>query len=328
MGRKVVFIGSGRFGLPTLRNLAAGLKQGWEIAHVFTRCPRPAGRGRKLQPTPVAQLAQDLSLPVIQTPNINAEDCIEQIKQISPDVILVIDFGQKISSQLCNIAKLGAINLHGSLLPELRGPAPVNWAIIRGYSRTGVSVIFITEQIDAGAIITTRETIIKPDETAQELENRLAELGVEAVNDALDQLASGEVQEIPQDESRVTKAPKLKKTDGWLRFDTDAKTIRNLIHGTWPWPGGQARFIAENGKSTDVIIARAEAIEQSQPSAQGIIEQCTPGTIDKDLTICCKEGKLKIIQIKPSGKRLMDWQDFVNGYRVKPGTRFESPIST
>ncbi|MHC4294509.1 MAG: methionyl-tRNA formyltransferase, partial [Planctomycetota bacterium] len=280
-----------------------------------TQPTRRAGRGGKLRPTPIAEIAAQESLNVNATENINSNETLADIQQIGADVICVADFGQLIGEPVRSAAAMGAFNLHGSLLPELRGAAPINWAIIRGYERTGVTTFSLVDRMDAGPIYAMEETDISPHETAQELRTRLAQLGAKLVCRTLDLLASGKAQGQEQDESKATLAPRLKKTDGLIDFSVPAEQIRNLIHGTWTWPGGQAVFRRSDGKTVNVTIARV-AVE---PTAA----HCEPGVLDTELCIATPGGRLRIEQIKPAGKKLMAWDDFVNGYRPSEGDRFE-----
>lgn len=311
---RIVFCGSGDFGVPTLRALAA---DGDEIVRVFTQPARPAGRGGEITPTPAALAAGKLSLPTITAEDINADEHASEIEALAPDVLLVIDFGQKIGPRVRAAAGFGAINLHGSLLPELRGAAPVNWAIIRGCEKTGVTVIALSDRMDAGAIFSRRATDIHPDETADELRRRLADMGVEAVTETLAMLAEGKREGAEQDESLATTARRLKKSDGLIDWFAQASVVRNFIHGVWPWPGGQTQYVAADGKRTDVVIARAVALEAD-------VQQGRPGEIGGELTVSCGGGRLEILQLKPAGRRMMEWRDFVNGYRVSAGARFET----
>lgn len=311
-GMRIVFCGSGDFGIPTLRALAGGVH---EVALVVTQPPRPAGRGGKLRPTPLSVAAEELGLAVVAVEDINAADSVAALAGAAPEVVVVADFGQMLGPDVRGAASHGAINLHGSLLPELRGAAPVNWAIIRGCERTGVTVFRIVERMDAGAIFCQRAAAIDPEETADKLRARLAELGVEAVVETLEMFSAGPCTGREQDESLATRAPRLAKADGAIDFSADAVAVRNLIHGTWPWPGGQAVYVSQGGKSTPVVIARAAATPDGQ--AKG-----TPGALCDELTVCCGRGQLEIRRIKPAGRRLMDWRDFVNGYRVDPRARF------
>ncbi len=307
---RVILCGSGDFGIPTLRALAAR----HDVAGVMTQPPRRAGRGGKLRATPVAAAAEELHLPVSAVEDINDPDQVAAMGRLAPEAIVVIDFGQKVLAAARETAALEAINLHGSLLPALRGAAPVNWAIIRGHGATGVTTFRLVDRMDAGPVFVQRRTDIGPDETAEELRRRLADLGVEAVLETLERLAAGE-QGRPQDESAVTAAPRLTKGDGRIDFADDAVSIRNRIHGTWPWPTAQARYVAADGKAAGVQIARAAALDTDCGDAQ-------PGDILDDLTVATGAARLEIRQIKPAGKRLMDWRDFANGYRAGPGARF------
>ena len=306
---RIVFCGSGNFGIPTLRALAAG----HEVVSVITQPPRRAGRGAKLRATSVAIAAEELALPVRPVADINDPTEVAALTDLAPEAMVVIDFGQKILTDARQAASLDAINLHGSLLPALRGAAPVNWAIIRGLATTGVTTFGLVDRMDAGDVYASRRCDIRPDETAEELRVRLAELGVEAVNETLELLAAG-AKPTPQDESQVTIAPRLTKADGEIDFAADAVTIRNLIHGTWPWPAGHARYVSPTGKAIDVQIARAAA---SEGDCGG-----KPGDILEDLSVASGAGRLQIIQIKPAGKRLMDWRSFANGHHAGAGAKF------
>jgi len=310
---RIVFCGSGDFGLPTLRALVAGPH---EIAGVITQPARRAGRGGRPRPTPVAAAAEELHLPARPVEDVNAPAVVADLAALGADLMLVADFGQMIRKPARRACRLRAYNLHGSVLPALRGAAPVNWAIIRGLSETGVTVFRLIGRMDAGAIFARRATAIDPSETAEELRARLADLGVEAVDETLAGLAAGRTDGEPQDDSAATFAPLLSKADGVIDFAADAVTIRNLVHGTWPWPGARARYVAPSGKACDAILARAAA----HPGDAG----GPPGTIAADGTIATGGGRLEVLAIKPAGKRLMAWRDFVNGYRAGPGARFDS----
>ena len=240
---------------------------------------------------------------------------VKAIQAAKPDVLCVVDFGQMIGRAVRELAPHQTFNLHGSILPALRGAAPINWAIINGDPRTGLTTFRVVGPMDAGPIYLTCETDIRPDETAEDLKARLAALGAQLVCETLDLLASGQAQPREQDHSLKTLAPKLTKADGQLDFATDAASIRNRIHGTWPWPGGQTRLQRACGKTVDVVIARAAATE-------GDAGQDAPGAFTDDLTVQTGQGRLAIAEIKPAGKKLMPFADFVNGYRVAPGDRF------
>jgi len=310
---RVVFLGSGGVGVPSVGAIADSAH---ELTLVVTQPARPAGRGGKLRRTPAAEAAAARGVDVLECPDVNAPEAIEAIQAAKPDVLCVVDFGQMIGQAVRELAPHQTFNLHGSILPALRGAAPINWAIINGDRRTGLTTFRVVGPMDAGPIYLTCETDIRPDETAEDLKARLGPLGAQLVCETLDLLASGQDEPREQDHSLKTLAPKLTKADGRLDFAADAVSIRNRIHGTWPWPGGQARLQRAGGKTVDVVIARAAVAEA------GGAGQDAPGAFTDDLAVQTGQGRLEIIEIKPAGKKLMPFADFVNGYRVAPGDRF------
>lgn len=308
---RVFYFGSGTFSVPSLRAIAASKH---DIVGIFTQPARPAGRGGKVRPTAIATAAAELGLPVIECPDVNSDEAMSQLEAARPDVICVADFGQLIGERVLEFPSCKTFNLHGSSLPQLRGAAPVNWAIIRGCKITGVSTFRVVRKMDAGPIYLNQAAKIGPDETADELRTRLAELGTKVVCDTLDLLASGDAPCFEQDEAEITLAPRLKKADGLLDFSADAESLHNLIRGTWPWPGGHSVFRRNDGQCYEVTIARASV---AQGEAMGF-----PGCLDGELFVSTGKGRLCIEQIKPAGKKLMAWRDFVNGYRVDEGDVF------
>ena len=307
---KVAFFGSGHFAVPSLEAVVAS---DHEVVLVVTQPPRPAGRSDKPRPTPIGVLAERRGLATLACADVNSEESLALIADSQADVICVAEFGQVMHQAVIDGAPLGSFNLHASVLPALRGAAPINWAIIRGYQRTGVTTFRIVREMDAGPVYLTCETDLRPEETAEDLKARLAALGSQLVCETLDLLAAGDVVPIEQDQSGKTLAPKLTKHDGVIDWDADAVTIRNRIHGTWPWPGGQAVLHRAHGDDVHVVIARAAAEEGPAGTA---------GVFDDDLRVQTGSGRVGIIEIKPAGKRLMGFSDFVNGYRMVPGDRF------
>ncbi|MFB3894212.1 MAG: methionyl-tRNA formyltransferase [Phycisphaerae bacterium] len=324
---RIVFCGSGSFAAPTLRAI---IRAGHDVVKIVTQPPRPSGRGGKVHRTPLdeAARAEDVLKQdpgrICECQNVNSPEAVAAIRDAKPDVICVADFGQFIRQPVRQLAPMGAFNLHGSLLPELRGAAPINWAIIRGYPRTGVTTFSLVDKMDAGAMYLQDSTDIRPDETAEELRARLAEIGAGVVCRTLEMLARGPVTGQAQNESRVTLAPMLKKSDGLIDWSAEAAAIRNLIHGVWPWPGGQAIFRRAGGPDTPVIVARA-AVEPDSESPRAMGPRAEPGTLDADLLVVTGRGRLRIVEIQPAGKRVMTWKDFVNGHRPKAGDRFVRP---
>ena len=308
---RVVFCGSGDFAVPSFRAIVAGTH---ELVGVLTQPPRPAGRGGKLRATPIAAAAAELSVNVTPCENINSDETVALLGALKPDVIAVVDFGQIIRAGARGCAALDTINLHGSLLPALRGAAPVNWAIIRGEAITGVTTFSLVDEVDAGAVIAQVQTDIDPTETAEELKSRLAEMGACLMCRTLDLLASGDARRTEQDHSLASSAPLLKKSDGVIDWSADAESVNHLIHGTWPWPGGQAVLKRSDGKEYAVVIARAEVLAGPVTVA--------PGVVDDELCVATGRGRVRILELKPAGKRLMAFRDFANGYRLAAGDSF------
>ena len=316
---RIVYLGSGEFGLECLNALA---QSSHSLDFIVTQPPRQAGRGRKPTPTPVADWAKTRSVPFIETEDVNTASTIERIAALQPDLIVVIAFGQKIGNELIKLPPKGAINVHASLLPKYRGAAPINWAIINGETETGISIITLAEKMDAGDILGQFATEIKPNETAEQLHGRLAKLAAPLLLETIDKIAEGSVIYTTQDHSKATLAPKLKKSDGALDFAESAELLQRKIRGFWPWPGASATYTSKKTtKSLRVTIAMAQVVRTSNPAA------LQPGTLDENLNVICGEDALKIVKIKPDGSGLMDFKDFINGRQTRPGDMFIKPDS-
>ena len=225
---KIVYLGSGEFGVECL-NALAGSSHSLEF--IVTQPAHPAGRGRKPKPTPVACWANTHSIPFTETQDVNAPAIIDKIAEFGAELIIVIAFGQKVGNELINLPPKGAINVHASLLPKYRGAAPINWTIINGESQTGISIITLAEKMDAGKILAQAKTNIGADETANQLHDRLAQLAAPLLLKTLNKITDGTVVYTEQDHSKATLAPKLKKTDGFLDFADSAKSLRRKILG-------------------------------------------------------------------------------------------------
>jgi methionyl-tRNA formyltransferase len=312
---KIVYLGSGEFGVECL-NALAGSDHNLQL--IVTQPPHQAGRGRKPRPTPVARWANTQSVPFIETENANAQDVIERIADCGVELTVVIAFAQKIGRQLIDLPGPGrAINVHASLLPKYRGAAPINWAIINGESQTGISIITLAEKMDAGKILAQAQTNIAPDETAGDLHDRLARIAAPLLLKTLKQIEDGTATYTEQDHSKATLAPKLRKSNGFVDFNEPARLLAKKIRGFWPWPGASADYISKKAnKSTRVTLAMAKVVDTSSPA------RLPAGTLDDNLNIICGQNALKITKIKPNGSRLMDFRDFVNGRATQPGDTF------
>ncbi len=310
----IVYLGSGEFGIECLNALA---DSSHSLAFIVTQPPHPAGRGRKPTPTPVAAWADAHSIPFIETDDVNALQMVQKIEGYKPDLIVVIAFGQKIGSKIINLPPKSTINVHASLLPKYRGAAPINWAIINGETETGISIITLAEEMDAGTICTQEKTQILADETAGQLHDRLAKMAAPLLLKTISKIEDGSITYADQDHSRATRAPKLKKSDGFLNFSKPAESLRRKILGFWPWPGASAIYLSKkSNKSLRVTIAMAQLIQTSNPAG------LKAGTLDENLNVICGQDALKIIKIKPNGSSLMDFKDFVNGRQTRPGDLF------
>ena len=311
---RIVYLGSGQFGLPCLDSM---MRSSHELSLAVTQPVHPAGRGRKPTPTPVDKWAAENSIPVIEAPDVNDPKIVRRIAQYKPDLIVVIAFGQKISNEVVAVAPKGAINVHASLLPKYRGAAPINWAIVNGEKETGITIITIAEKMDAGDILAQLKTEISWDESADKLGQRLAKLAAPLLIETLGRIEAGTAVYEKQDISHVTRAPKLKKADGFLDFAEQAEVLRRKMLGFWPWPGATAIYESKKpGRTERVILAKSEILRMSNP------EKLSPGTIDENLNVVCGQNCLQIVQLKPENSRLMSFSDFINGRHVSPGDRF------
>jgi methionyl-tRNA formyltransferase len=303
---KLVFMGSGAFGLPTLEALA----DEHEIVLVVSQPARPAGRSRRLTPTPIAAWADERGIDVF-TPERLDDAAVDRIRAAGAEAHVVIAYGHKIPPALVDAAF--SINLHASLLPRWRGAAPINHAMIAGDAETGVSVIGLAQRMDAGLVFAERRVPIDPRETAGELHDRLARLGPEAVAETLAAYDRGDAAAISrrQDEAAATRAPKLAKADGRLDFTRPARELRQQVHGLTPWPGCAVRV----DEHTIKLLRVADEVagdETGDPDA-------APGTLLADGRIATGDGRLRPLEVQPAGGRAMSWDEFRRGRQLTPG---------
>ena len=321
---RILFLGAGEFGLPTLAHLHAE----HELVAVFTQPDRPAGRRRKLAPTPIAQWAETRELNVHKVEDANAPEVIEQVRAYQPDASIVVAFGQKLSPELIEALGGLAVNVHGSLLPAYRGAAPVNWAVINNERTTGITVIGLAQRMDAGLIYGKASLSIAPRETAGEVHDRLAELGPEVVADVLQRHEAGTLQGEAQDESRASRAPKLKKADGTVSFDQPADAARARIHGLTPWPGCRVHWHCQaDGKTHELMLRRVEAMPEAPAFLRQRFGDDWPaiGTVVEPMLVIAGAGVVKLLEVQAPGTRAMDAAAFGRGHHLMPGDRL-API--
>jgi methionyl-tRNA formyltransferase len=308
---RIIFTGSGEFGLPTLGVL---LKAGHEVVAVYTQPDRPAGRGRKVTATPIGEFAWKNSLSCTPTENLNAENLPEC------DLMIVIAFGQKISPTAATHGRLGSVNLHASRLPKYRGAAPINWAIMNGESRTGNSIIRLAPKMDAGAILAQSSVEIGATETAGELHDRLALDGADLMLRTVDDLQARRAVECPQDETNATIAPKLARKLTQIDWNSGAEQISAKIRGLFPWPGCRVALQdAAGGEIARMTLVRARPTQGEGP-------RWHPGEIMGDGTICAAGGAagVELLEIQPAGRRPMSLADYRRGNPWMPGMRLRS----
>jgi methionyl-tRNA formyltransferase len=314
---RIAFLGSGEFGLPSL----AALHARHEVVQVVSQPDRPAGRRRHLTPTPIAAWAEQQALPIVKPDNVNDASIVARLNQAAPDLIVVIAFGQYIRPVVADLASLGSVNLHASLLPKYRGAAPINWAVIRGEQRTGNTVIRLAKRMDAGDMLGANETPIDPQQTAGELHDRLGELGAPLLLDVIERLASDCAEPVPQDESQATLAPKLSRSDAWIDFSADADEIRCRIHGLTPWPGVWVQCEDPSGGPARRLALRRMHVETG-------VDALRPGSLSPEGLVGTGQGALRIIELQPAGKRPMRWADYIHGHPIPAGAQLtcEQPL--
>ena len=309
---RIIFAGSGEFGLPTFDAL---LSLGHDVVQVVSQPDRPAGRGKQMTPTPIARRAMERGLPLLRTDNINRESLPDA------DVMVVIAFGQKIGEAVVHQPRLGSVNLHASRLPRYRGAAPINWAIVRGETTTGNSVIRLAQRMDAGAVLGQSELAIGELETAGELHDRLAVDGASLVPKVLSELASGTEREVQQDESQATLAPKLSREDARLDWTRPADEIARRIRGLYPWPGCRVKLCdAEGGAVGTLRLVRTRAVADDEGP------RWAPGEVMASGVVHTSRGAVEIVECQPDGKRPMSLADYRRGHRWHAGLRLESVL--
>jgi methionyl-tRNA formyltransferase len=303
---RIVFLGSGDFGLPTLDWLDAR----YELVGIVTQPDKPAGRKRRLTPTAVGQWALQRGRHLIKTEDCNDPELVRQVQDLKPEAGIVIAFGQKLGPELVGSLGRLAVNLHGSLLPKFRGAAPINRAVMEGERQTGVSVIELAQRMDAGRILAQASLQIGTKETAGEVHDRLAQLGPEAIGKVLSDLESGHLEPLPQDENQASRAPKLKKRDGTVDFNQPAWRVRARINGLTPWPGCRINWHSQQtGQSQQLTLLRAS---EAAPSGGGP-SHAAPGTVLGEGQVAAADGAVELLEVRAPGGKPLSMADFARG---------------
>ena len=308
---RLVFCGTPQFAVPTLKEL---LHAGHDIQLVVTQPDRPSGRGMQLVAPPVKQAALEAGLALVQPEKIrNNTEFRAQLEAIQPEAIIVVAYGRIIPKWMRDLPGYGNLNLHASLLPKYRGAAPIQWAVANGEPVTGATTMRIDEGLDTGDMLLQRELPIAPDQTAEDIFPRLAEMGAPLMVETLEGLQAGTITPKRQDDSLATLAPILKREDGLVDFARPAMQIYNRWRGFQPWPGAYTQF---RGKK--LVLHRMIPMElRGEESAPG------EARVDRDrLFIDCGENsRIEVFEVQPEGKKRMAVEDFLRGYQLKSGDR-------
>ncbi|HET6881674.1 MAG TPA: methionyl-tRNA formyltransferase [Pirellulales bacterium] len=307
-------LGTGPFAAPLFRALYTSRH---EVVALVTQPRRPARPGAPVSMSLLRQTADEHGTPILDPESINTDDVRRTLGELDADLFIVADYGQILSAETLATARLGGINLHGSLLPKYRGAAPINWAVYHGDAETGVTVIHMTPRIDAGPILATATTAIDPEETAVDLEHRLAELGAPLAVKAIDDLAAGRAAALVQDTSLATSARRLRKTDGAIVWTRPAAAIKNQIRALEPWPRTYTFWHRPGHPPLRLILGRTSVVAAPSNIPAGEVVRA-----HDELVVATGNGGLKLHQIQPAGKRMMTVDEFLRGHSVEVGERF------
>lgn len=319
---RLVMLGTGDFAVPTFLRL---LESGHHVVALITQPDRPQGRKQELIPAPIKMEAVARKVPVFQPEGINSEEGLAILKDLQADLLVTAAYGQILSAEVLSVPRFGGVNLHGSILPAYRGAAPVARAIQNGETETGVTVIRMSPRVDAGGMVAFASTAIGPDETAGALEERLAVMGAPLVVESIGAIVAERAVVIPQDRSKVTKAPKLSKADGTIDWSLSSQQIHDLVRAMQPWPTAQTYWIptrdmnwfptGDNRPPKRVIIHRTRPVSESG-EAGTVIES------SGRLVVGTGDGAIEIVEIQAVGGKRMPIADFLRGQRIHVGDRF------
>lgn len=299
---RLAFLGTPAFAVPTLEQI---VEAGHQVLAVVTQPDRPRGRGQNAAPPPVKETALRLGLPVYQPERVRRPEAVEYLRSLAVDAMVVVGYGQIIPQVVIDLAPLGIINVHASLLPKYRGAGPIQWAIVNGETRTGVTTMRIDAGLDTGDMLLKDETDIGADENAVELGRRLAAMGAHLLVETLEGLAAGTIVPVKQDSAEATHAPLIKKEDGLIDWTQHAFSIHNRVRGLQPWPGAYTRF---RGQTLHIWKARPTAAPPQ--SAPGTFVSLRPPIV------ACAASSLELIEVQLEGRKRMSAADFANGQRL------------
>lgn len=315
----IVFFGTPEFAVPSLEALIGSRHR---VAAVVSQPDRPKGRGQHLQPTPTKVVAQAHGIPVLQPAKIREEQFLDRVRALEPDLGVVVAFGRILPDALIAIPRLGMINVHASILPRYRGAAPIQRAVLAGDAETGVTIMRIETELDAGATFAMKTVPIPPDATSGDMDATLATVGAQILIPVVDAMESGTAVETPQDHSKATFAPKITKEEGPIDWNRRADAIHNRVRGLQPWPLASTTLSGRR-----VVVRRTRVRSPSGPGDLTPAAERRPGTVilarGDELVVACGAGTpLQILEIQPEGKRTMTAREFLAGRAVAAGDRF------
>ena len=303
---RILFMGTPDFAVPSLQAL---LDAGHDICGVFTQPDKPKNRGMKLQPPPVKVLAQEHEIPVYQPTSVKDGAALEIIQELAPELIVVAAYGRILPNSILEYPAKGCINVHSSLLPKFRGAAPIHWAVVSGETETGVTIMHMAQELDAGDIIGQIRTPIDPDESVEAVHDRLAELGGKILVEVVEQIANGTATRTPQDSAQATYAPMLSRELSNIDWTQPAKAIHDKIRGLSPWPAASTNIISD----TTIKIFGSVDLGETTSAAAGTILAAGKQGID----VACGDGKvLRITQLQAPGGKRMAAADYLRGHPI------------
>ena len=307
---RLVFFGTPSFAATALARL---LRSPHHMVGIVTQPDRPRGRGQQVSFGPVKSIATEARLPVLQPERLKTAEFQLALEALHADLGVVAAYGKILPETVISTCRLGMINIHASILPKYRGAAPVHRAVMAGEEETGVSIMRVVRELDAGAVFAVGRRTIGPDETSAEVEHGLAELGAELCAQVVDEIANGTARERPQDDAAATYAPRLTKEEGRIDWERSARDIHNRIRGLHPWPHAYSFLGAER-----VLVLRSRLRSPSIEGGPGEIVQAS----GDDLVVAANEGALSLVQLQPEGRRVMGAREFLAGRKIRPGQRF------
>lgn len=301
----IVFMGTPQFAVPCLQKV---LEAGYPVAGVFTQPDKPKGRGYKMVPPPVKELAVEKGIPVFQPVSLKPDEVFETLKGLTPDLIIVVAYGKILPKRVLDLPKYGCINVHASLLPKYRGAGPIQWAILNGETETGVTTMMMAEGVDTGDMLEQTRTPIGENETADELYTRLSRIGADTLLTTLRKLENDSLLRTPQDDSLSSHAPMLDKTLCPINFTKDARTIHNQIRGLSSWPAATTTY---KGKRLKVYESRLAPMNGE------------PGTVldPKKFIVACGEGAVQLVSVQYEGGKRMPADAFLRGKPAEKGEK-------